>query len=171
MQLRNGHGPVRFRPLLTALLLAASALAACSGPRPSAAPAFSMAPPVLPPEPATVYPTHLPSFTQTGLASWYGRHFHRKQTASGERYDMRDLTAAHPSLPIDTIVRVTNLTNDRSVLVRINDRGPFAPGRVIDLSRGAAELLGMKKAGVVPVRVEVFETDQLKNVAEFLRAW
>ncbi|HXZ00374.1 MAG TPA: septal ring lytic transglycosylase RlpA family protein [Stellaceae bacterium] len=126
---------------------------------------------MLPLEPPTVYPSLVPNFAQVGLASWYGRDFHQRTTASGERYDMRDLTAAHRSLPLDTIVRVTNLNNNRSVLLRINDRGPFARGRVIDVSRGAAELLGMTKVGVVPVRVEVFDADQLKTVAENLRPY
>ncbi|MGO8916728.1 MAG: septal ring lytic transglycosylase RlpA family protein [Stellaceae bacterium] len=159
------------RPFLIALLLAAGALGACTGPQSSTPPSLALQPPTLPPEPSTVYPTLLPSFTQVGLASWYGIDFHRKTTASGERYDMRDLTAAHRSLPLDTVVRVTNLSNNRSVVVRINDRGPFAQGRVIDVSRGAAELLGMTKSGVVPVRVEVFEVDQFKTVAEYLRAY
>jgi len=159
------------RPFLMALLLAAGALGACTGPQPVAAPSLALQPPGLPPEPPTVYPSLLPSFTQVGLASWYGRDFHNKTTASGERYDMRDLTAAHRSLPLDTVVRVTNLDNNRSVVVRINDRGPFAQGRVIDVSRGAAELLGMTKIGIVPVRVEVFDADQFKTVAEYLRPY
>ncbi len=147
------------------LLAAAGALAACTGPEPAPPPALSLLPP---PEPPSSAPTDGPSFVQTGLASWYGRDFQRKQTASGERYDMRDLTAAHRSLPLDTVVRVTNLTNNRSVMVRINDRGPFSRGRIIDVSRGAAELLEMTKAGVVPVRLEVFNNDQFKTVAQYL---
>jgi rare lipoprotein A len=161
----------QLRPFLIALLLAAGALGACTGPQSATPPALALQPPIAPPEPPTVYPSLAPTFTQVGLASWYGRDFHRKMTASGERYDMRDLTAAHRSLPLATVVRVTNLNNNRSVLVRINDRGPFAHGRVIDVSRGAAELLGMTKVGVVPVRVEVFDADQLKNVAENLRPY
>lgn len=158
------------RSFLAVLLLAAGALGACTGPQPAPPPVLAAQPSLLPPGP-TLDPGPLPSFSQTGLASWYGSDFHRKTTASGERYDMRDLTAAHRSLPLETVVRVTNLTNHRSVLVRINDRGPFARGRVIDVSRGAAEQLGMTKVGVVPVRVEVFETDQFKTVAEYLRAY
>ena len=161
-------GPL-FRPILALLLLAAGALAACTGPQTDAPPALAMQP-VLPPGPPAVYPTEVPTFSQVGLASWYGRDFHHKRTASGERYDMRDFTAAHRSLPLDTVVRVTDLANHRSVLVRINDRGPFAEGRVIDLSRGAADQLGMTKEGVVPVRIDVFDTDQFKTVAEYLNA-
>lgn len=95
------------------------------------------------------------SFVQTGTASWYGRDFQRKRTASGERFNMNALTAAHRSLPLDTLVRVTNLENGRMVLVRINDRGPVRRDRVIDLSAAAARLLGMTEEGVARVRLEV----------------
>jgi rare lipoprotein A (peptidoglycan hydrolase) len=149
------------------LFLAAAALAACTGPETEAPPVISVAPSVVPEAPA---PQSQPIFTQVGLASWYGRDFNHRHTASGERYDMYDLTAAHRSLPLDTVVKVTNLTNNRTVLVRINDRGPFATGRVIDLSRGAAEVLGMKQAGVAPVRLDVYPNDQFKTVAQYLDA-
>lgn len=171
MRLAGKHrrGVPRLQSFLAALLLAAAgALGACTGPGPAAPSALALQQPLLPSAPPTVYPSELPNFTQLGLASWYGRDFHRKTTASGERYDMRDLTAAHRSLPLNTVVRVTNLNNNRSVVVRINDRGPFARGRVIDVSRGAAEVLGMTKAGVVPVRVEVFDADQSKNLAQYM---
>jgi rare lipoprotein A len=92
--------------------------------------------------------------TETGKASYYGDRHHGRKTASGERFDQHALTAAHRSLPFGTRVRVTNLSNERSVVVRINDRGPFVRGRIIDVSRAAAERLGMLRAGVVPVRVE-----------------
>ncbi len=158
----------RLRSFWAVLLLAAAgALGACTGPQPAPAPTLALQPPPLPTVPPTVYPSEVPSFSQIGLASWYGRDFHHKTTASGERYDMHDLTAAHRSLPLDTLVRVTNLSNKRSVVVRINDRGPFAHGRIIDLSRGAAERLGMAKAGVAPVRVEVFDADQPNAVAHY----
>jgi rare lipoprotein A len=88
---------------------------------------------------------------QRGLASWYGRG---RGTASGERFDRHALTAAHRSFPMNARVRVTNERNGRSVIVRINDRGPFARGRIIDLSEAAADRLGMKRDGVVPVKVE-----------------
>ncbi|HEY9845740.1 MAG TPA: septal ring lytic transglycosylase RlpA family protein, partial [Candidatus Caenarcaniphilales bacterium] len=90
-----------------------------------------------------------------GLASWYGPGFHGNRTASGERYNQYALTAAHRSLPFGTRVQVTNLHNNRSVVVRINDRGPYSHGRVIDLSRKAAQLLGVVTSGVAPVRVDV----------------
>lgn len=94
---------------------------------------------------------------ETGLASWYGKDYHQKLTASGERYNMNDLTAAHASLPFGTRVKVTNLENGKKVTVRINDRGPSAKGRIIDVSLRAARILDMIKAGVVRVRLEVIE--------------
>ncbi|OEC35544.1 rare lipoprotein A [Pseudomonas cuatrocienegasensis] len=93
-------------------------------------------------------------YRNEGQASYYGARHHGNKTASGERFDQNALTAAHRTLPFGTRVRVTNLRNERSVVVRINDRGPYARGRIIDLSRKAAEQLDMIRAGVVPVRVE-----------------
>src|SRR5699024_5714514 len=93
-------------------------------------------------------------FTQTGLASWYGRKFQGNPTSSGEPYDMYAMTAAHKRLPIPTRVRVTNLNNGRQVVVRINDRGPFHGDRVIDLSYAAAKKLGMIGHGTTRVRIE-----------------
>ena len=90
-----------------------------------------------------------------GAASWYGREQHGHLTASGERFDMHAFTAAHRSLRMGTWVRVTNLRNGRQVVVRINDRGPYSHGRVLDLSYAAANVLGMLNAGVVHVRAEV----------------
>ncbi len=89
-----------------------------------------------------------------GLASWYGRQFHGRRTASGERYDMNKLTAAHRSLPFNTKVRVTNLENGRSIIVRINDRGPSIRNRIIDVSRAAARRLDFEQQGIVRVRIE-----------------
>lgn len=100
----------------------------------------------------------LPVRTNTvrgGMASWYGPGFHGRQTANGERYNQNHLTAAHRSLPFNTKVRVTNLRNGQSVVVRINDRGPFSGGRVIDLSAGAAKSIGVFSSGVAPVQLEV----------------
>jgi rare lipoprotein A len=94
------------------------------------------------------------AYRAEGQASWYGNRHHGRRTASGERFDQHALTAAHRSLPFGSKVRVTNLNNQRSVVVRINDRGPYARGRIIDLSRAAAERLGMLSRGVAPVRVE-----------------
>lgn len=90
-----------------------------------------------------------------GTASWYGPGFHGRQTANGETYDMNDLTAAHPNLPFGTRVRVTNEATDESVVVRINDRGPYAKNRVIDLSKEAAADIGILDTGVGRVTIEV----------------
>ncbi|EAZ92246.1 septal ring lytic transglycosylase RlpA family protein [Crocosphaera chwakensis] len=90
-----------------------------------------------------------------GMASWYGPGFHGRLTANGERYNQNGLTAAHKSLPFGTQVRVTNLRNGRSVIVRINDRGPYIHGRVIDLSKGAANVIGLLNSGVAPVQLEI----------------
>jgi rare lipoprotein A len=97
------------------------------------------------------------NFTQVGQASWYGPGFHGRKTASGERFDQNKLTAAHRSLPLDTKVKVTNLENGRSVEVEINDRGPYAGKRVIDLSKAAANRLDMTDDGIARVRIEVTE--------------
>jgi rare lipoprotein A len=95
-----------------------------------------------------------------GLASWYGPGFHGRRSASGERFNQNALTAAHRSLPFGTRVQVTNLNNGQSVIVRINDRGPFVGGRVIDLSAAAARMLGMMRSGVAPVRLDVLREPQ-----------
>lgn len=92
---------------------------------------------------------------QTGLASFYAHKHHGRRTASGERYDMHALTAAHRSLPFGTDLRVTNLRNGRSVVVRVNDRGPYRKGRIVDVSLAAARKLGLVSRGVARVKVEV----------------
>ncbi len=92
-------------------------------------------------------------YVEQGIASWYGPDFHGGRTATGETYDMDAMTGAHPTLPLPAWVRVTNLENGRSVVVRLNDRGPFAKGRIIDLSRAAAEQLDMIRAGTARVEV------------------
>jgi rare lipoprotein A len=98
-------------------------------------------------------PTEQPGYDETGLASWYGDQFNGRPTATGERFDMHALTAAHKTLPLPGLVEVTNLANGRRIVVRVNDRGPFVDNRIIDLSRGSAEALGMLNAGVGEVRV------------------
>src|SRR6185503_20710376 len=92
---------------------------------------------------------------QIGMASYYGKPHHGKRTASGETFEMQGMTAAHPTLPFGTKVRVTNLYNGNKVVLRVNDRGPFKKGRIIDVSRRAAQVLGMTRLGTVKVRVEV----------------
>lgn len=96
------------------------------------------------------------AYDQVGFASWYGDFFHGRRTANGEIYDMNALTAAHPTLPLPTYAIVTNLQNNRSVVVRVNDRGPYHDNRIIDLSHRAAELLGLYNHGTAPVRVRYF---------------
>ena len=153
-----------FRYLL-ALVLAAC-LASCAGTKPQPSPT----PPQ--PTPPTNIRTQRPyqingiwyyplptaeGYAEKGNASWYGPGFHTRPTANGEIYDMYAMTAAHKTLPIGTHVKVTNLRNNRSILVRVNDRGPFVSGRIIDLSRKAADELGMARTGVVPVYVEAVQ--------------
>ncbi|MEQ8250153.1 MAG: septal ring lytic transglycosylase RlpA family protein [Oceanibaculum nanhaiense] len=114
------------------------------------------------------YPTVDYSYTETGIASWYGPGFHGKLTANGEIYDENDLTAAHRTLPMPSLVRVTNLENGRSLVVRVNDRGPFAHGRIIDLSRRSAQLLGIEQRGTAKVKVEILpaESQRLAEAAK-----
>lgn len=90
-----------------------------------------------------------------GLSSWYGEDFHGKKTANGEIFDMHSLTAAHKTLPLGTQIRVTNLENNRSVVVRVNDRGPYVEGRILDLSYGAAKALGFENMGTAKVHIQV----------------
>ena len=156
---------------------AAALLAACQTPMQRApvvvmnhytmpeAPPAPMAPPAPAPNPiykvgepyeiggVWYYPREQPDYDETGIASWYGADFHGNLTADGEVFDRNGVTAAHTTLPMPTNVRVTNLENGRSLVVRVNDRGPFINGRVIDLSEHAADLLGFKTSGLARVRV------------------
>jgi len=108
------------------------------------------------------------NFTQTGMASWYGPNFHGKMTANGETFDKYELTAAHKTLQMPSIVRVTNLENGRSIVVRVNDRGPFSKGRIIDLSERASEMLDFKHKGVAKVKIQVLpeESRKVANIAK-----
>ena len=105
------------------------------------------------------YPKEDYSYSEVGTASWYGKDFHAKKTANGERYDMNSLTAAHRTLPLPSIVKVTNLENGRSLVLRVNDRGPYAKNRIIDVSKRASQLLGFYTQGTTKVRVEVMEKE------------
>ncbi|SOE65218.1 rare lipoprotein A [Burkholderia sp. OK233] len=105
-------------------------------------------------QPLTDDNSSISDFHQIGRASWYGRGFHGRRTANGERFDMHALTAAHRTLPLGSYVRVTNPATSRSVVVRINDRGPYARGRIIDLSMAAAAALDMRHAGTARVKIE-----------------
>jgi rare lipoprotein A len=102
----------------------------------------------------TYYPSEDENYSAVGLASWYGDAFHGRRTANGEVYDMRSLTAAHPTMPLPSYARVTNLANGYSVIVRVNDRGPYHGGRVMDVSSRAADVLDFKGSGTARVRVE-----------------
>ena len=120
------------------------------------------------------YPAEDYGYTETGIASYYGgegqgTNFHGRNTANGEVYDMNALTAAHQTLPMPSLVRVTNLENGRSVVLRINDRGPFARGRIIDVSRRSAQLLGFESQGTAKVRVEVLADESRNLKAAMLR--
>jgi len=105
------------------------------------------------------YPKEDPSYDEVGVASWYGKDFHGKKTANGEYFNMNALTAAHKTLPLPTFVKVTNISNGRSLVLRVNDRGPFVSTRLIDVSRRAAQLLGFQKQGVTRVRIQAVDED------------
>lgn len=153
---------------LLAVAAATAGLAACASaggatgplsPRPSAPVVTDPAPIV----PGTMrpyqirgrwyHPEHQPNYDRTGIASWYGDYFHGRPTATGETFDMHQLTAAHTTLPLPSLVEVTNLETGQRIVVRVNDRGPFVDDRIIDLSRGAAEALGIRRQGLAQVRV------------------
>lgn len=112
------------------------------------------------------------NYSQVGMASWYGGKFHGRKTANGEVFNQNALTAAHPTLPMPSIVRVTNLENGRSIRLRVNDRGPFSKDRIIDVSKAAADSLGFTGKGVARVRVDILpaESKALKQAAQFGKA-
>lgn len=116
------------------------------------------------------YPKEDYSYSEVGMASWYGDGdgFHAKTTANGEKYDMYTLTAAHRTLPLPSIVKVTNLENGRSVILRVNDRGPYAKNRIIDISKKGAEILGYKTKGTAKVKVELLPEESKKLKAAML---
>ncbi len=159
MRGRIAHG-------LASVLMVVS-LGAAQGPTSSGSKAFqeTISKPVVAYQEATVS-THNHRPYEVGTASWYGSYFDGRTTASGEAYNMYDLTAAHPTLPLGTWVRVTNLHNGRRIYVRINDRGPIVPGRIIDLSYGAAEALQFKHKGLQRVRLDLATPkEQLQQIA------
>lgn len=116
---------------------------------------------------AWYYPKVDYEYNETGIASWYGPNFHGRETANGETFDMNEISAAHKTLPMPSVVRVTNLKNGRSLMVRVNDRGPFARGRIIDLSRRAAQLLGFERAGTTTVRVRILSQESRQLAAAY----
>lgn len=105
------------------------------------------------------HPQNYEEFEEVGIASWYGDDFDGRLTANGETYDLNEMTAAHPTLPLPSIVRVTNLRNGRSVVVRVNDRGPFAKERIMDVSERAAEELGFRDKGTTKVYIQLLRDD------------
>src|SRR5712691_4192279 len=108
------------------------------------------------------YPKEDFSYHESGIASWYGEAFHGRDTANGEAFDLNAVTAAHRTLPLPSIVEVTNLDNGRSIQVRVNDRGPYARGRIIDLSRRSAQLLGFEAQGTAKVRVKILVPESIQ---------
>lgn len=145
-----------FYPKILALVLVAFATACATGPRgdesAGGAPHYKIG------QPYKIngkwyHPQEDPDYSEVGIASWYGPQFHRRLTANGEIFDMNRLSAAHTTLPLPSMVEVTNLENGRSLVVRVNDRGPFAHNRIIDMSRAAARRLGFEKQGTTRVRV------------------
>ncbi|WP_420547162.1 septal ring lytic transglycosylase RlpA family protein [Curvivirga sp.] len=114
------------------------------------------------------YPKEDYTYSEQGVASWYGPNFHNKKTANGAIFDMNKVSAAHKTLPLPSVVRVTNLENGRSLKVKVNDRGPYAHDRIIDMSKRAAQLLGFEKQGTALVKVEILEAES-RLLASYMR--
>jgi rare lipoprotein A len=114
----------------------------------------------------TYYPREDWNYSEVGQASWYGSEFHGRLTANGETFDKMTMTAAHRTLPMPSIVRVTNLENDKSVILRVNDRGPFARNRIIDVSKLGAQKLGFERQGTARVRVELLQAETRSAIAQ-----
>lgn len=163
------------RPALSLLLLATGLLAACAS-RPPGTPEAPSAPRAADSPGRGIYKIGTPyqiggvwyrpaedfSYEETGIASWYGEDFHGKYTANGEIFDLNALTAAHRTLPMPCVVQVTNLENGRMMALRVNDRGPYARGRIIDVSRRAAQLLGFEGQGTAKVRVRILVPESIE---------
>src|ERR1700685_1531595 len=143
-------------------VLAVVSLGASPGPKSSGSKDTEVKPavPAVPADATAKSKHHSPY--QVGTASWYGEYFEGRATASGEPFNMYDLTAAHPTLPLGSWVRVTNLGNGRRILVRINDRGPIIPGRIIDLSYSAAQALAFREKGLQQVRLDLVSARELQ---------
>ena len=148
-----GHQPAPTQPVETPAATEEAAKRSTDVPEKTPAPSATAAPAKRGKPPAAVPPAN--GYVQEGNASWYGNPFHGRRASNGEIYDMNKMTAAHRTLPFDTMVRVTNLNNGKSTTVRITDRGPFVENRIIDLSRAAAQEIESIGPGVVPVRIEV----------------
>jgi rare lipoprotein A len=150
MHLVGSHAAGVVKAVLALSLLLA--LQACGTSEPSPHPHFKVGSPYRI-DGRWYYPERVSQYEVVGIASWYGEDYHGRLTSNGELYDMNALTAAHPSLPLPSLAQVTNLENGRSMVLRVNDRGPFVDGRVIDLSRGAAQELGLEHQGLARVHV------------------
>lgn len=153
----------RFRKIGLRRRLALAGVLACSLHAPAMAKAAAANKPGTS-APAADHRPHGRALRQVGPASWYGKRLDGQRTASGEVFDARDFTGAHPSLPFGTVVKVTNLRNGRSAQVRINDRGPFTGGRIIDVSSAAASALGMLGHGIARVRLDVLSAGAVAGV-------
>ena len=153
-----------------AILLSVASLGAGAASGPSSLEAAKVTPPPVNASETGGHKAQKSKAYQVGTASWYGEQFQGKQTASGEPFDMRDFTAAHPSLPLGTLVKVTNLRNGKAVVVRINDRGPVVDGRIIDVSFNAARALGFKERGIQRVRLDLYQTASRQNQRPFTMA-
>lgn len=116
------------------------------------------------------YPRETPNYDKTGIASWYGKRFHRRKTANGEWYDMNHFTAAHKTFPLPSYAKVTNVATGKSLIVRVNDRGPFVGNRIIDLSKRSADYLGTKNKGTATVRVQYIGPAPLNDRGSHLAA-
>lgn len=157
---------------LAGLAMIALILAACAGSEPHVAggkyrpghPAYKVGAPYQI-NGVWYYPKVDYHYDESGVASWYGEAFDQKLTANGEIFDLNDMTAAHRTLPLPSIVEVTNLENGRQLKLRVNDRGPYAQNRILDVSRRAAQLLGFERTGTTPVRVQIVKDESIK-VAE-----
>lgn len=158
------------RPVLTTLVIATLITGLGAAPRPRKSDAKAKATSTTRLHRSKAHTNDRAKAYQVGRASWYGKHFHGKKTASGERYDMFQFTAAHQRLPLGTMVKVTNLRNQRWVIVRVNDRGPVPKSRIIDLSYGAAQILGLRADGVERVRLDVVQPDEIASAATEIAA-
>jgi rare lipoprotein A len=141
----------------TGFLMALALLAACAGREVPPTTVSAIAPPPVSVSVPLQLPVQEANYRETGIAAWYGKELHGKQTANGDVFDMYGLSAAHRTLPLGTLVRVTNLDNFKSITVRINDRGPFLKSRFLDLSYGAAKELGFVSQGTARVKIETVD--------------
>jgi rare lipoprotein A len=153
-----------------AVILSVASLGAGAASRPNSLEAAKVTPPVTVSTSANINrKTSAKSKAyQVGTASWYGEQFQGRQTASGELFDMRDFTAAHPTLPLGTFVKVTNLRNGKAVVLRINDRGPVVDGRIIDVSYNAARALGFNDRGLQTVRLDLYKAAPTRTASSRL---